>query len=418
MTRPVTPDYYELLGVARDADAAAITRAYRRAARSSHPDTGGNAGMFRLLQVAYETLADPASRRDYDATLDEAGSTREAARDTGAEEPETAQWMFADGTSRSAVFDPTELSWWTDVDPEAPARVVPAYGRATAPAATATAVFLAAAGAMLATSLVAIPLVMALAALVANAYRRGWAGAEHPTVEVAAVVVGLPGAGAYWYFGPAVLAPALSAVAFALMVVAAVFAHRYGGGRRLDHVADPEAVAMIEYGRPGTGIGDDAVGQRIGADSVWMLTALPGARVFHGLRGAASSGTIDHAVVCGHRVALVASRYWEPGRYAWTPHSTLLRAGQHFPGGDIPLGDAVAAYADVAGHSTEVRGYVLVAPSRQGQVAAATDASGTLTVGDPLAVVERIGAWFRSSGESDLVDRRLVLRMYERRVST
>lgn len=49
MSRSATPDYYELLGVPRDADVETITKAYRKLARVSHPDGGGNAGMFRLL---------------------------------------------------------------------------------------------------------------------------------------------------------------------------------------------------------------------------------------------------------------------------------------------------------------------------------------------------------------------------------
>lgn len=417
MTRPVSPDYYELLGVSRDADAAAITRAYRRVAHASHPDTGGNDGMFRLLQLAYETLADPAARRAYDATLDGTG-------DSAAPAPERAgtahsQWTFDDGTSRSAVVDPNELSWWSEVDPDASPRVVPPYRQGAWPAAIAAVVVLVCAGAMLVSSAVAIVLVLALAALIGSTYWRGRAGIEHPTAEIGAVVVGLPGAAAYLYFGPAVVAPVLAAVSFAAMVVAAILAYRYGIGQRLDQVADEEALALVEYGMPGTGTeeNDDAIGQRIGADTVWMLTALPGARVFHGLGIPGRAGTLDHAVVCGRRVALVASRYWVPGRYAWTPHGTLLRDGQHFAGGDVRLGDAVSAYAGIVGKAVEVRGYMLVAPSRPGRVPAATGAGGTVTVGDPLAVVEAIGAWFRGSGDSDLVDRRLLVRMYERRVS-
>lgn len=60
------PNYYELMGLAPDATAEEIHAAYRSLARSAHPDTGGNAGLFRLVKLAHDTLSDPASRAEYD----------------------------------------------------------------------------------------------------------------------------------------------------------------------------------------------------------------------------------------------------------------------------------------------------------------------------------------------------------------
>ncbi len=60
-------NYYVVLGVAPDATTAQIKDAWRRRAMECHPDrTGTDGGRFQELQQAYETLADPASRRDYD----------------------------------------------------------------------------------------------------------------------------------------------------------------------------------------------------------------------------------------------------------------------------------------------------------------------------------------------------------------
>jgi DnaJ domain len=61
-------DLYEVLGVRRDADAAAITRAYRLLARELHPDVAseGDAERFRQVTEAYEVLSDARSRRLYD----------------------------------------------------------------------------------------------------------------------------------------------------------------------------------------------------------------------------------------------------------------------------------------------------------------------------------------------------------------
>jgi curved DNA-binding protein CbpA len=61
-------DPYDILGLSRDADAAAIKSAYRRRAKSAHPDTGGDAELFADLKLAYELLLDPVRRKVFDDT--------------------------------------------------------------------------------------------------------------------------------------------------------------------------------------------------------------------------------------------------------------------------------------------------------------------------------------------------------------
>ncbi len=63
-------DFYDVLGVPRDAKPEDIQRAYRKLARTYHPDVNrepGAEGRFTEVSEAYDVLSDPESRRRYDA---------------------------------------------------------------------------------------------------------------------------------------------------------------------------------------------------------------------------------------------------------------------------------------------------------------------------------------------------------------
>ena len=63
-------DYYKILGVPKDADAATIKKAYRKLAKDLHPDA--NAGdkkieeKFKAVSEAYDVVSDPKRRAEYD----------------------------------------------------------------------------------------------------------------------------------------------------------------------------------------------------------------------------------------------------------------------------------------------------------------------------------------------------------------
>ncbi|HEX6219185.1 MAG TPA: molecular chaperone DnaJ [Sphingomicrobium sp.] len=66
----VEQDYYELLGVQRGADDAAIKAAYRKLAKEHHPDRHNGCGeqeaRFKAINEAYDCLKDPQKRAAYD----------------------------------------------------------------------------------------------------------------------------------------------------------------------------------------------------------------------------------------------------------------------------------------------------------------------------------------------------------------
>lgn len=73
-------DLYETLGVGRDADASEIKSAYRRKAKTAHPDAGGSAEDFQAISVAHRILSDDDKRAKYDKT----GETEDAPDQMGA----------------------------------------------------------------------------------------------------------------------------------------------------------------------------------------------------------------------------------------------------------------------------------------------------------------------------------------------
>ena len=61
-------DLYGVLGVEKGADKAAIRGAYRRRAKTAHPDGGGSTEEFALVALAHDVLTDPGRRAHYDST--------------------------------------------------------------------------------------------------------------------------------------------------------------------------------------------------------------------------------------------------------------------------------------------------------------------------------------------------------------
>jgi curved DNA-binding protein CbpA len=96
-------DYYEILGVPRDASTAVIRTAYARQARDGHPDRFSDAQAkrqaeetFKTITTAFNTLSNERLRREYDAELAHPMPTTPA---------ETAAEAFAAGQAHMEARD-------------------------------------------------------------------------------------------------------------------------------------------------------------------------------------------------------------------------------------------------------------------------------------------------------------------------
>ena len=136
-------DYYDVLGVAPDAGAEEIKRAYRQLARRYHPDISGDERGAAFLEVsrAYEVLRDPERRRSYDAQPGRTGPARTGWRrdrdrfPVGVERARSdARFLFRGAREASlsaeVVLSPQEAFWGTLVPlARAAAAHVPAVRR-------------------------------------------------------------------------------------------------------------------------------------------------------------------------------------------------------------------------------------------------------------------------------------------------
>ncbi|MFF5094684.1 MULTISPECIES: DnaJ domain-containing protein [Actinosynnema] len=340
-------DYYELLGVEREASSAEIRSAYRSLAKVMHPDAGGSSGGFRALQEAYDTLRDPARRRAYDRGW---AHPRSGPRSGSANRPPRSgrpPWNRPFGDDPDFVppkpdLDPDDLGWWRLVDPGQRVRYAPVASPGHAPALTALC---------------------------------AWFFLLLPVFALDLSPLGL----VVW------LAMVASVAAWAFRLV-----RRYLAATRTDRAFAAEVDTEVVRGE----VDDERVCERLTADLLAeYLTRLPGARVFHGLAWPDSVFVdVDHAVLCGRRLVLIESKSWLPGHYQTGDDGSLWRNGHPFRGGGTRLPRGLAEYRDLLPH-LEVRAVLLVYPSREGEVT--TDPTDGVLVPPmtPEAFVDEVGAW-------------------------
>ena len=104
-------DYYEALGVPRDASTEDIRRAYRKLARQYHPDVNKEPGAedrFKEISEAYEVLRDDEKRKRYDRLGQNWKSGQDVSGDSGFEgfgNGGGVQFDFGEGADFSDFFE-------------------------------------------------------------------------------------------------------------------------------------------------------------------------------------------------------------------------------------------------------------------------------------------------------------------------
>ena len=63
-------NFYNILGVEKNATKEEIKKKYRKLSMEHHPDRGGHTETFQKINTAYQTLGDPNKKRNYDMTFD------------------------------------------------------------------------------------------------------------------------------------------------------------------------------------------------------------------------------------------------------------------------------------------------------------------------------------------------------------
>lgn len=66
---PSAKNFYDVLGVQRNASDEDIKKAFRKLAVKYHPDRGGDENKFKEISEAYDTLSNPDKRKEYDTML-------------------------------------------------------------------------------------------------------------------------------------------------------------------------------------------------------------------------------------------------------------------------------------------------------------------------------------------------------------
>jgi hypothetical protein len=371
MAQSPTVTHYEVLDVPATADAAEIKKAYQRRVRSSHPDVGGSAGLFRLVQEAFDTLSDPSKRAAYDRSLkDDAtggsnsnppprqerreeppkqGSQREKPQEARREPPR--QQPKAEPSFQAMETPPAAPVWSGPATEFRPPLAVPPWDGKKVRLPVSNGIRLWRKVLLIIGGVMCIfPVISTILAAVMYGGSGGFNTMVLTGVLGIVLTAGFWGLIAMtpWWIARRKQTPPAPVLAGSILPEQYITTPVHGIPGRDLSVARFGENAKI-------GIEGEQRTARLIAESV--LPGLPSARLINGLRWPGTEhADIDHAVIAGDRIALIDSKMWSDGNY-WWDNKRLFRSGKELTA--LKLGAAVSAMR--AAHPyCQVEGWVVV----------------------------------------------------------
>ncbi|WP_371406577.1 J domain-containing protein [Kribbella sp. NBC_00662] len=418
-------NHYEVLNVERTATTAEIKSAYRRLVRQVHPDQGGNAALFRMVQEAWTTLGDPAKRAAYDRTLDARTSaptyekpTYEEPRYTRqpdpepepqpAPEPDPFTWTQTSAQASQPVPEP--LSGGIDV--------VPAFGRWRLPALLSLTVLT-----VLDIAIIAIggldgvsDIVFAVGTVAMSvvAMPPHWSRRIplHRLLKAFGIVTALLYFLVLFPFSKSGATALQRVVIIALLlglVLTRFLTGRWSKVHKLDRTIDATAAYDFNlWGRPGEPLVDDGRTAWLAPADVLrhrrtarildsVVSALPASKLVHGAR--IGDMAVSHLLLNGHRVALISSVVGPPGHYALDVYGQLQLNGVPLDSPISGLDTAVTAWRNRLA-PVEVRGFLVVHPvvDGQGGITAALGSDAAIICLPAQTAASQLQAWLQPEG--------------------
>ncbi|MEV4267644.1 J domain-containing protein [Kribbella sp. NPDC049584] len=411
-------DHYEVLNVERTATTAEIKSAYRRLVRQVHPDQGGNAALFRLVQEAWTTLGDPAKRAAYDRTLDSRTSTPTYEEPTYTQQPEP-----------EPEPEPDPFTWTqtqTSSQPQAPAppplaggiEVRPPFGRWKVPALVSWVVWsLVILGVFLSSGIHDtwdIVLAVGIVGMIVFAMPPHWSRRIplRGVIKAFGILIGIAFLVVLFPSSKSGITPLERVAIIGLLVglvVVRVLTGRWSNVHKLDRAIDATAAYDFNlWGRPGEPLVDDGRTAWLAPADVLrhrrtarlldsVVNALPASKLVHGAR--IGDVAVSHLLLNGHRVALISSVVGPPGHYALDVYGALQLNGVPL---DSPVGGLEAAVAAWRRRldPVEVRGFLIVHPPVDGQggITAALESEAAITCLPAQTAASQLQAWLQPEG--------------------